>query len=95
MKFFKEVCIVNPEKIRGHINTFNHANVKNTELYWSKITGIPTKQFFKTYQKNSSASLYKRNTLPNGTLQIYVLDTKLYFRIMGWMDYLRFTKNYD
>lgn len=95
MKFFKEICIVNPEKIRGHINTFNHANVKNTELYWSKITGIPTKQFFKTYQKNSSASLYKRNTLPNGTLQIYVLDTKLYFRIMGWMDYLRFTKNYD
>lgn len=95
MKFFKVVCNVDPQKFRGHINTFQHANVKNTEMYWSKISGIPLNQFFKTYQKNSSASLHKRDTLPNGTLQIYVLDTKLYFRIIGWMDYLRLTKNYD
>ena len=95
MKVFKEVCNVDSEKIRGHINTFQHANVKNTEIYWSKISGIPLDQFFKTYQKNSSASLHKRDTLPNGTLQIYVLDTNLYFRIIGWMDYLKITKNYD
>jgi hypothetical protein len=95
MKFFKKICNVPPEKFRGHINTFEHSDVKNTEKYWSDISGIPLDQFFKTYQKNSSASLYKRNTLPNGTLQIYVLDTNLYFRIIGWMDYLKQTKNYD
>ena len=95
MKFFKQVCNVPLEKFRGHINTFAHSDVKVTEKYWSNISGIPLEQFFKTYQKNSSASLHKRNTLPNGTVQIYVLDTNLYFRIIGWMDYLKQIKNYD
>ena len=35
-----------------------------TEKYWSKVSGIPRNQFFKTYVKPSSASLHKRNTLP-------------------------------
>jgi transposase len=95
MKFFKQICKVPPEKFRGHVNAFAHSNVTETEKYWSGISGIPRKQFFKTYQKNSSASLHKRDTLPNGTLQIYVLDTNLYFRIVGWMDYLKQIKNYD
>lgn len=95
MKFFKQVCKVPSEKFRGHINTFEHNDIKKTEKYWSDISGIPLEQFFKTYKKNSVASLHKRNTLPNGTLQIYVLDTSLYFRIMGWMDYLRQSKRYD
>lgn len=95
IKFFKEICGVEPEKFRGHVNTFEHSDVKETENYWSRISSIPRKQFFKTYQKNSSASLKKRHTLPNGTLQIYVLDTNLYFRIVAWMDYLKQPKIYD
>ncbi len=89
MNFFMRVCGVSQDKFRGHINTFTHSDVKKTEKYWSNVSGIPRTQFFKTYQKNSSASLNKRETLPYGTVQIYVLDTKLYFRIMGWMDYIK------
>lgn len=85
-RFFREVCKVPENKLRGHIHTFTHANIKNTERYWSRITGIPRKQFYKTYIKPSSASLQKRKTLPFGTFDLSVNDTKLFLTIMGWIE---------
>ena len=89
MRFFREVCKVPESKFRGYIHTFAHANVEKTEKYWSHLTGIPRKQFYKTYIKPSSASLQKRNTLPLGTFDIYVGDTKLFLTIMGWIERIK------
>jgi len=86
MRFLREVCSVPENKFSAQIHTFAHANVNKTEKYWSKISGIPRSQFYKTYTKPSSASLQKRNTLPFGTFGIYVCDTKLFLTIMGWID---------
>src|SRR3989338_3979508 len=86
MRFFREICKVPEEKFRGNIHTFAHADVAKTEKYWSKISGIPRKQFHKTYIKPSSASLQKRYTLPFGTFSINVCDTKLFLTIMGWIE---------
>lgn len=86
MKFFREVCKVSEEKFRGHIHTFAHANVVEIEKHWSVITGIPQKAFYKTYIKPSAASMQKRNSLPFGTFDIYVCDTKLFLTIMGWIE---------
>ena len=76
-------------KFRGHIHTFAHADIEKTEKYWSEISGIPRRQFFKTYVKPSIASLQKRNTLPFGTLDICVCDTKLFLTIMGWIERIK------
>lgn len=89
MRFFREVCRVPESKFRGHIHTFSHADVEKTEKYWAKITGISRKQFFKTYIKPSSASLQKRTTLPFGTCDVNVLDTKLFLTIMGWIEKIK------
>lgn len=89
MRFFREVCFVPESKFRGHIHTFAHANIEETEKYWSKISGIPRRQFYKTYTKPSSASLQKRNTLPFGTLEIDICDTKLFLTIMGWIERIK------
>ena len=89
MRFFREICNVPELKFRGHIHTFAHADVKKTEEYWSKISGIPTSQFFKTYIKASSASLQKRDTLPFGTFDICVCDTKLFLTIKGWIEKIK------
>lgn len=89
MRFFKEVCLVPESKFRGYVHTFSHANIKKTEIYWSQISGIPRSQFFKTYTKQSSASLQKRETLPYGTFDIYVCDTKLFLTIMGWIERIK------
>lgn len=89
MRFFREICDVPEEKFRGHVHTFSHKNADEAVRYWSGISGIPPERFFKTYIKQSSASQKKRDTLPYGTLQVYVHDTKVFFRIMGWINELK------
>lgn len=86
MRFFREVCKVPEEKFRGHIHTFENAKISKTEKYWSEISGIPREQFYKTYTKPSKGSLQKRQTLPYGTLDIYVHDTQLFLTIKGWIE---------
>ncbi len=89
MRFFREVCKVPESKFRASIHTFSHADVEKTERYWSQLSGIPRKQFFKTYTKPSSVSLQKRHTLPYGTFDIYICDTKLFLTIMGWIEKIK------
>ncbi len=89
MRFFREICNVPENKFNGYIHTFTHANINKTEKYWSKISGIPRNQFYKTYIKPSAASLHKRKTLPFGTFDIYICDTKLFLTIMGWIEKIK------
>jgi predicted transcriptional regulator len=84
MRFFREICNVPEEKFRGHIHIHSHLHVKNAENYWSNIAKIPLKQFYKTYEKPSKASLGKKDTLPYGTFDIYVCSTELLLKIRGW-----------
>ncbi len=89
MRFFREVCGVPEGKFHAHIHTFENADIKKTEAYWSQVTGIPVRQFYKTYVKQSIASKHKRKTLPYGTLDIGVCDTKLFLTIMGWIEKIK------
>ncbi|OGG92743.1 hypothetical protein A2609_01440 [Candidatus Kaiserbacteria bacterium RIFOXYD1_FULL_47_14] len=88
MRFFREIFDVPQKKFRGHVHTFSHLNAEKAERYWSKISGIPRKQFFKTYSKPSIASKGKKDNLPYGTLQIYVCDTIIFLTIKGWIEKL-------
>ena len=88
IKFFLEVCNVRPGKFRGHVHTFSHLNVEDAEAYWSKVSGIPRSQFYKTYSKPSIASKGKKDSLPYGTFQIYVCDTTIFLTIKGWKERL-------
>lgn len=85
MMFFKEHCMVSKKKFRGHIHLHPHLNVHVAERYWSKISGISVKQFFKTSQQHNKASKGKKDTLPYGTFSIYVCSTELFLNIKGWM----------
>lgn len=86
MCFFRKVCEVPEWKFRGHIHAYEHTNVTQAEQYWSQVSEIPVRQFYKTYTKQSAASKHKRDTLPHGTFDIYVCDTKLFLAIMGWIE---------
>lgn len=89
MRFFREIISVPEEKFRCHVHTFSHLNVKKCERYWSQITKVPLGRFYKTYSKPSVASQGKKDSLPYGTVQIYVCDTKLYLTLMGWIERLK------
>ncbi|MFZ2167869.1 MAG: hypothetical protein WAV50_03295 [Minisyncoccia bacterium] len=88
MRYFKEIFEVPSKKFRGHVHTFSHLNAENAEKYWSRISGIPRQQFFKTYSKPSIASKNKKDSLPYGTFQIYVCDTTIFLTIKGWIERL-------
>ncbi len=84
MHFFRIICKVPEAKFRGYIHIHPHLDFKKAEIYWSEISGIPLKQFFKTYRKQNKSSQNKKDSLPNGVMDIYVLNTELFLRISGW-----------
>jgi hypothetical protein len=86
MRYFREICGVPDSKFRASVHTFTHADIEKTICYWVKVSGIPREHFYKPYVKQSSASLRKRKTLPFGTLDIYICDTKIFLTIMGWIE---------
>lgn len=89
MKYFREVCSVPEKKFRCHIHTYSHLSVEKAETYWSKVTGIPRSQFFKTYSKLSIASLGKKDSTPYGTADVTICDTKLFLSIMGQIEKIK------
>lgn len=84
MYYFRHVCNVPERKFRGYIHIHPHLDYKKAEIYWSSVTNIPLSQFFKTYRIPNKSSQNKKDTLPNGVCDIYVLDTKLFLKITGW-----------
>lgn len=85
MHYFRKICNVPEPKFRGYIHIHPHLDNLAAERYWSDVTGIPPEQFFKTYNKKNKSSQGKKDTLPYGTLDIYVLDTQLFLKIVGWV----------
>ena len=82
MTFFRDVCEVLEQKFRGHIYIYPHLDHRGTEKYWSEISGIPLKQFFKLSVKRATKS--KKEGLPYGTFEIYICSVELSLKIRGW-----------
>jgi transcriptional regulator with XRE-family HTH domain len=86
MNFFEKIWQVPIEKMRGYIHIHPHLDEKRAERYWAKVSGIPLSRFYKTYKKQNKASKGLRDSLPFGTFDIYIFDTKLFLSIQGWME---------
>lgn len=91
LRFLREICHVSEDKINADIRIFEHQNTNNLLNYWGEITGIKKEKFGKVYYGISKSSLGKRpfNRLQYGTIQIRVNDTKLFHKIMGWINGLK------
>lgn len=85
MKFFREICKVPEIKFRGGVHIHPHLDKIKAEKFWSKVSGIPLTQFHKTQFGISRASKHKRDTLPLGTFNIIICDTRLQAKIRGWI----------
>ena len=88
LRFLREYCSVPEEKIKASIRIFQHHNERELFDFWRKVTGIQPQNFWKTYYGISKSSLHKRpfNRLPHGVIQISVGDTRLFHRIMGYIE---------
>lgn len=85
MLFFRQVCKVPEPKFRGKVAIHPHLAVRKAEVYWSKISGIPLRQFNKPLLAVSRASKGKRDKLPFGTFSILIGDVYTCSKIKGWI----------
>lgn len=86
MRFFREICNVNSEKIKLRVHLYPEMNENKIIQYWSKITNVLTDNFYKSQIQVSKSGSGKRpkNRLPYGTLHITILDSSLIKKIKGW-----------
>lgn len=89
MRFLIKVCKMPRRKLRGRVNIHPHLDVPQAEKYWSKVSGIPLRQFHNPLLAVSKASKQKRKTLPYGTFRIVISDVMLVSKIKGWIEGLK------
>lgn len=83
MRWFREVCKVPEEKFRIALTIHTLHACSDMKRYWSDITKIPLKQFYKVQIKTTTFGA-KRNPLYRGTCTITICDKDLFRRIEGW-----------
>src|SRR3989344_5691765 len=88
LRFLRETCNVQKEKITGEIRVYEHHNEAYLLNFWSKTTNLPFNQLrtIKNGVSMSSKRMRPYNILPYGTIQIRVNSTQLYHKIMGWIE---------
>ena len=86
MRFFREICEVKEDRFRAHIHIHSAKMVAEAVKYWSRVTGIPAAQFYKTYVIKRKGDREIRDTLKFGTIDVGVCDTKLLLKILGWIE---------
>lgn len=94
IKWFRKVCGLSTKNFTLTIHTYPDNNTRKTINYWSKVTGIPRKQFRKTQiDRRTNKSFKKRRKLPHGTAHLVIksngkkeFGVNLHRRIMGWIE---------
>jgi hypothetical protein len=83
LKFLRETCGVQENKIKAWLNIFDDADVELALKYWQDVTELPRRQFCKTIVRPSRGGNYL-NRSEYGTLTVFVNNKKLGDTIKQW-----------
>jgi len=94
MRWFQEICGFKTKNFIPSVHLYPDNNIEESLNYWSRITGIPKKQFNKTQiDRRSNKSERKKRKLPHGTFHLKTksfgekeFGKSLHRRIMGWIE---------
>ena len=75
LKLFRSCFSIKNEKIRLLMHLHNYHDEQKQKIFWSKITGIPKRHFYKTFIKASSKIRIKKNY--PGCITIYYNDRSI------------------
>lgn len=80
-KFFQ----VDRKTLKVSLNIYSQQNDNDLKQFWADLTGIPLRNFGKSYVKPANKG-YKKNTLYYGTARIYVpKGINMKHRVYGWI----------
>jgi len=79
------IFAIPPNQLKARLNIYPQQNEAGIKKFWSNLTGIPVKNFGKTYVKPLSTG-YKKNNLYYGTMRIEIpRSVDLHYRVLGWI----------
>ncbi|MBL7150642.1 hypothetical protein ISS86_01785 [Candidatus Microgenomates bacterium] len=87
MRWLREFCQIPEEKLSGSIWIHENLNELKARKFWSKLTGIPLRQFRKSYiAKNKTKSRKIRKNLHQyGVFAVRVSNAAVQRKILGWI----------
>lgn len=88
VRWFEKVCGIPPSRLNAHLHIHELANDVKIKKYWSEVTGIPLKNFGKSFLKQKGTG-YRKNVLVNGVIRIRVIGEgsgNLRHRILAWIE---------
>jgi hypothetical protein len=85
VRWVTRVFGISEKRLKARLNIYPQQNEIKVRRFWSDLTGIPTKNFGKSYIKPLSKG-YKRNNLYYGTIRIGVpRSVDMRHRVFGWI----------
>ncbi|MBI3420687.1 MAG: hypothetical protein HY006_01360 [Candidatus Sungbacteria bacterium] len=85
VRWIEKVFSIPARHLRARLNIYPQQNELKIKKFWSDLTGIPVKNFGKTFVKPANKG-YKKNNLYYGTMRIEVpKGTDMRHRVFGWM----------
>lgn len=85
VKWFEKAFNIFPNNLKAWLNIYPQQNDLELKKFWSDLTGIPFKNFGKSFIKPLSKN-YKKNNLYYGTIKIRVCKgTDLRHKTYGWI----------
>ena len=87
VRWFLEFGHVPIKKFRAALWLHEGLNENKAKRYWSKLTGISLRQFYKTYiaKDKKDSKKVRKNLHAYGVFSFYVNDVSLIRKIMGWI----------
>ena len=85
LKFLREICHVDEDKIWAWINIFDDSNLRRAQEYWEDVTGLPRSQFYKPVVRARRGGTYL-NVSEYGTLSVGVNSTRLREIVLQWCE---------
>ncbi len=87
VSWFKEFGNVSIDKFHAAIWIHENKNEKAAKNYWSKITSISTKNFYKSYvtENKIKSKKIRKHIHEHGICTIYLSSAPLQRKLMGWI----------
>jgi transcriptional regulator with XRE-family HTH domain len=92
IKFFLTYLPIKKTDVKIQIMLHNPKNNEQSIKFWQHITGLKKENFIKTSYVISKSSKKKMSAhLPHGTVHIRINNVNLFFRLIGWIDFMKET----
>ena len=85
IRWIEKVFGISSRELKAKLNIYPQQNELLIKKFWSSLTGIPIKNFGKSYVKPFSKG-YKKNNLYYGTIRLEIpKSSDIRHRIFGWI----------